>query len=558
MSRVERLVARKGRTSRPELVMTVARSVADVLDRHVTLEVECIDRMYLNVYQPRLQHVNGVVWFFRGHREAAFASSALMDPISKGFVASIHRFCRDRDVPMIEFTRGQRKDDVAHEHLAGFDREEGVLFVGRAQEKNRVFRTEKRRNPVTGATYPWIVSATGVVNQFYFYCLDADFGPFFLKFSSYFPYTAKLCINGHEWAKRQAVKAGIGFTALDNGFAACDDPARLRRICSRLTAGKIDALLRKWLAVLPHPFTRADRAAGYRYEVSILQAEFSLTQMLDRPLSGRVLFEEVIRENLDIGRPDKVGLVFDRRIRRRGPHPTPGRWRTRILTEGVTPSLHVDYKHSKIKQYHKEGRALRTETTINDTGDFGIGRRLCNLPALAAVGFTANRRLLDVERLSTDPTLGDQAFRAIADPVTVGNQRAAALPFDSARTQALLTALIVFRLLPHGFRNRDLRAHLAPLLGLDPSHMTQGRMSYDLRRLRLHGLIERIPGTHRYTVTDRGLPTAIFLTRVHNRFIRPGLADLLTDHDPHTPLRRHLDRFDAAIDDLARTHKLIA
>jgi hypothetical protein len=181
-------------------VMTVARSVSDVLDDHVRLEVECIDRMYLNVYQPRLQHVNGVVWFFRGHRGAAFASSALMDPISKAFVASIHRFCRDGDVPMVDFAKGQRKDDLAHEYLARFeaetDAQEGVLFVGRAQEKNRVFRTEKRRNPVTGASYPWIVSSTGVVNQFYVYCVDADFGPFFLKFSSYFPYNAKLCING--------------------------------------------------------------------------------------------------------------------------------------------------------------------------------------------------------------------------------------------------------------------------------------------------------------------------------------------------------------------------
>src|SRR5664279_5452230 len=216
--------------------------------------------------------------------------------------------------------------------------------------------------------------------------------------------------------------------------------------------------------------------------------------MLDRPVSGRVFFEEVIRENLDIGRPDHIGLVFDRQIRTRGKHPTPGRFRTRVLTAGVTPSLHVDYKHSKIKQYHKEGRALRTETTINDSRDFNIGKRLCNLPALAQVGFSANRRLLDVERLTTDPTIGEQAFRTVADPVIVGNQRASALPFDSARTQALLTALVVFRLLPHGFRNSDLRAHLAPLLGLDPSLMTQGRMSYDLRRLRLHGLIERIPG----------------------------------------------------------------
>jgi len=227
--------------------MTGARSVADVLTDHVRLEVECIDRMYLNVYQPRLQHVNGVVWFFRGHRGARLASSALMDPISKSFVGGIHRFCRDRDVPTVDFAKGQRKDDLAHEYLAEFEaagRTQGVLFVGRAQERNRVFRTQKRRNRVTGATYPWIVSSTGVVNQFYFSCVDEDFGPFFLKFSSYFPYNAKLCINGNEWAKRQAAKARIGFTALDNGFAACDDPVRLRKICSRLTAAKIDAWLR--------------------------------------------------------------------------------------------------------------------------------------------------------------------------------------------------------------------------------------------------------------------------------------------------------------------------
>ncbi len=117
--------------------MTVARGVADVLAEHVTLEVECIDRMYLNVYQPRLQHVNGAVWFFRGHRGATFASSALMDPISKGFVASIHRFCRDTGAPLVDFAKGQRKDDLAHDSLAEFHvagRTEGVLFVGRAQE----------------------------------------------------------------------------------------------------------------------------------------------------------------------------------------------------------------------------------------------------------------------------------------------------------------------------------------------------------------------------------------------------------------------------------------
>ena len=105
------------------------------------------------------------------------------------------------------------------------------------------------------------------------------------------------------WAQRQAAKAGIGFTAMDNAFAAVQDIAGLQGICDRLGPEQIGALLRKWLAILAHPFTPADRAAGYRYEVSVLQAEFSLTQMLDRPVSGRVFFENVIRENLDIAPP---------------------------------------------------------------------------------------------------------------------------------------------------------------------------------------------------------------------------------------------------------------
>ncbi|MBI4729159.1 MAG: hypothetical protein HY775_06600, partial [Acidobacteria bacterium] len=239
-------------------------------------------------------------------------------------------------IPLVAFAKGQRKDDVAAEHLAGFDRSEGALFVGKALEKTPVFRTEKRRNPETGKTYPWIVRSTAMVNQYYFYCLDRDFGPFFLKFCSYFPHNAKLCINGHEYLKRQLGRAGVSYEALDNGIASCEDPVRAQRICDGLSPAKIDTLARKWMRLLPHPFTAADQRAGYRYDISMLQTEFSLTQVLDRPVTGRVFFEEVIRENLDIGRPDQVSLIFHRRVGRR----TPGRFRTRVITDGVTPSLH--------------------------------------------------------------------------------------------------------------------------------------------------------------------------------------------------------------------------
>src|SRR5262245_65548132 len=250
---------------------------------------------------------------------------------------------------------------------------------------------------------------------------------------------------------------------LDMRILSVADMQRLLEIYDGFSSSNIYALLRKWLARLPHPFTPEDRAAGYRYEISILQAEFSLTQVLDRPVNGRVFFEEVIRENLDIGRPDHVQLIFERPITKR----TPGRFRTRILTEGVTPSLYIDYKGCHIKQYHKEGRALRTETTVHNARDFGtrVGKRLHNLPVLRQIGFQANRRLLDVQRTSQDCTIGEEEFRRVTQPLEVQGQRASALRYADTCVLALLSALLVFLLLPRGFANHSLPEYFGLLLG---------------------------------------------------------------------------------------------
>jgi hypothetical protein len=508
--------------------MSIPRSVADVLQNHVTLEVEGIDRMYLNVYQPKLQTVQGIVNFFHYHRKKPVASSALMRPMTDDFIAALERFARDNGIPLFTFTKDERKEDVAARYRSHFDGGEGVLFIGKAQEKATAFRTETRRNPKTATKYPWIVKSTAMVNQYYVYAIDEDFGPFFLKFSSYFPYNAKLCLNGHEYAKRQLAKKGVAFEALDNGVLSCDEPQLLQKICDGLDAAKIDALLRKWLAKLPHPFTSQDRAAGYRYDVSILQAEFSLTQVLDCPRNGRLFFEEVIQNNLHLGRPDGVQLLFNRRVSKQ----TPGRFRTRVLREGVTPSLHIDYKKTRIKQYHKEGRALRTETTINDARDFDVGKRLPNLPALRRIGFEANRRLLHVEQVSQDCAIGEAAFRQMNEPLVVNGQRTSALRFADVTVQALLCALVTFRLLSRGFSARELRDHWAPLLAKKPEDLTPGQMTYHLRRLRLHGLIERMKRTHRYRVTDFGLRVAFFCTRAYTCVLRPGLSEILDDQHP--------------------------
>ena len=428
-----------------------------------------------------------------------------------------------------------------------------MVFVGKAQEKCTVYRTQKRHNPKKNTSYAWIVKSTALVNNYYFYCVDQNFGPFFLKFCSYFPYNAKLCRNGHEYAKRQLERAGIQYQALDHGIQSCADPKRLQSISDSLSAENIDALLRKWLRRLPHPFPARDRQAGYRYQISILQIELSLTQVWDRPVSGRIFFEDVIRENLDIGRPKQVQLIFDRGVSKS----TPGSFRTRVITDGVIPSMHIDYKGTRIKQYHKEGQALRTETTIHNTKDFYIGKSLRNFSALRQIGFAANRRLLDIETITHDSILAEETFQQLNRPRIVDDQRVSALRFADPMVQAVWNALLVFDLLPAGFSNRELRINLASLLGQSAESFTQGRMTYQLRRLRLHGLIERIPKSHRYRLTSFGFRVAVFCTRAYARILRPGLGLALpsTSSLP-CPLRRTFDKLEKEIAGTGQTRRL--
>lgn len=524
--------------------MSVPRTVAEVIHRHVTLELESLDRVYLNVYQPRLQIPRAVFHFLREHHGQGAVSSHRMRDITQRFIREIEAYAKHHEVPVIAFQRRQRKEDLAAQYLAEFEGSQGVLFIGKAQEKVRTFRTVGRRN-ARGETYPWIVETTAMVNQYYFYAVDEDFGPFFLKYSSYFPYGAKLCFNGHEYLKRQLAKEGIGYEALANGILRCDDVKRMQQLADRLTADRIQRFLRKWQRQLPCPFRACEQAAGYRYEISMTQVEFALTQVVDRPVHGRIFFEEVIRENLDLGRPESIQLIFARRVTKR----TPGKFRTRVVRQGVIPSLRVDYKSNGIKQYFKEGRALRTELTVHDPRDFGVNKRLEHLPALREVAFETNRRVLHVQKTSQDFVMSEALFREVTGPRLVDDQRASALRFGDPVVLALFSVLLLFRLLPYGFRSRDLREHLAPLLGDNPSQWTQGRLTYQLRRLRLHGLIQRVPKSHRYTVTERGQQVALWFTRCHARLFRPAVGELLSD-DPTASavLTAALAQFDKHVD----------
>jgi hypothetical protein len=337
---------------------------------------------------------------------------------------------------------------------------------------------------------------------------------------------------------------------------SCADPKALQAACDALGPADVQAFFDRWSHQVPWPLTPADRAAGYDHRLTLWQFEVSLTQVFDRPVQGRHFFEAVIRENLDLGRPDCVGLLFPLRITRATPPPAYG-YRTRVITDGVQPSLHIEYKSSHVKQYFKEQHALRTETTINNPKDFHIAKRLDNFGHLRDLGQQVNRKLLEVERVGHQCVLTEDALDRLQRPTREAGQRASALRFGDPRVMALLQAITAFTHLPRGFHNRDLRPHVEALLGRPYS---TAQMTYDLRRLRLKGIIHRIPQTtHRYTATTYGLKVAFFYSKLYLRILRPQWDALLPDSDQlPRPLRTVLEQLATEIEKLREEAALAA
>ena len=529
-------------------------NIADIIRHHVSLEVRCIDRLYLHAYMPKLQTSGGLCYFLRDHLGYPIPSPALFKPMHDRFVTAVDAFVTRHAIPVVRFESGQDKDAIATAHRARFTAREGVVMLGVAQEKMRSFKAHKQAGPGVKVRFDfsrqWVA-----VNQYYFYVQDRDWGPAFVKVGSYLPYPVKLCLNGHEWVKQQLRRQRIGFEALDNGFLSCAHPVALQATCDTLGPADVQAFFDRWSHCLPWPLPTADRRAGYDHRLAINQLEVSLTQVFDRPVQGRRFFEAVIRENLDLGRPDRVRLLFPIRITRATP-PPPFGYRTRVITEGVHPSLHIDYKHSHVKQYFKEHRALRTEVTINNPRDFWVRKGLANLSHLRDLGEQINRKVLEVEHVSHHCVLSQEALDRLQQPTVVDGQRVSAMRFGDPRIMALQQAIIGFTHLPRGFRNRDLRPQVEALWGRP---YTAAQMTYDLRRLRLKGLIHRIPNTHRYTATTYGLKVAFFYAKLYLRIFRPNWGALLP-HDDRLPrsLRTALDLLDREIQKLHEEAAFVA
>ncbi len=527
--------------------METVTNINDVLDGHVVLEVECVDRMLLNAYVPNLQVGGQVVRFLTEHLGNPVPSPALFNKIGNRFRREVNAFAAANDIPILHLAKPDRSrwDDRKVDHVRPYvdaavaDGRFGVVAIVSAQEFQWVFGGRNRAEAPGVVSFEFTKSSRRV-GTFYFYVLDPDFGLGFIKICTYFPYPAKVWVNGHEWAKCQAAHAGIAFTSLANGFASCEDPDALAAICERFGPADVQGFFDRWIGQVPTPFTVEDRDAGYWWELSMRQVEVSRTLVLDDPRRARRFFEALVADNIGVGRPQEVHVVFGRDRRGRT---TAKQFRTRVFAPGTEVKMDFAYKNSRVKQYLKEGRALRIETVINKPSDIGVLGRLEHLPELIAKARAVNGRLLSIERAGQGCAIGDDLFGRLHQPYIREGQRTGAFRFGDPRAMALAGALCCVVHAVTGFTNRSLRGLVAGLLDAD---YTTNQMSYDLRRLRLHGLIEKIPSTNTYTTTAEGIRAAVFYTKLRDQLLGP-LLDAGDRPPAPVELRRALTTIDRTL-----------
>ena len=526
-------------------------TVNDVLDGHVTLDIECLDRIYLNAYVPILQTSSQVVAFLSGHLGFPFPSPALFRQMGDRFRKAVLSFSDANDIPWVKFEqgRGQAGGDAAAPGAAGSDRTvrgrgdrrgpgvpAGVDRLG-GQDLHRDAAVVVLQGRPAGDLLLLLSLGRRTSARHSSRCAPG---------SRIQPRSGSTGMSGSSGRPR---RPGSGSPRCPTGSPPARTRAALQAICDRLGPGTINVFAQRWLHRLPLPFGPKDHDAGYWWETLDAAGGDLPHHRLRRAAPCPRLLRGAGRRQ-----------PRHRPAAQRGDHLRPqdpprhqGVFRTAIdRRDNGGVLVNVFYKHSRIKQYLKDGRAMRIETVVNAPRDLGCNARLPNLDELQARARAANRRILDAERAGQGTVLASPAFERVAHPsVDAEGRRTPALRFGDPRVMALAGALCQTLLAATGFTNKNLRVLIAGLLG---SSYTPGQMTYDLRRLRLGGLIRRLPHTNRYTLTEDGIRIAVFYTKIYNRLLVP----LTAANQPQAPpeLRAALAAITRHVDDYADRARL--
>jgi hypothetical protein len=527
-----------------------ARSAGSAFVEHhqqaIRLDYSCFDRILLNAIIQALQYPSSVVGFLKAKRSADQLTPAYFRTISTDYHHFVQDLAERRRLEIVQPPKDVRREDWGEPFDPNLHGQDGIAVILKSREYARVAVSFPRQGHhiELGNRFVW---------QYYFYLQDQDFGRMFLRICPDFPFNARLCLNGHEWLAGRLRTEGIGFEQCGDAFRTCADPARLQDLADQFSPADIEACAHRWLAQLVPFFTdRERRRDGFGYRLFVSQVEYCTNLVFDDRAALDRLHGRLLDLNRSIGHPDKIALIFGRRITQR----TGAGLKAQILDHDLgQPVIRSEYKSRSIKQYVRDHLVLRTETTSDHTPELGVNKGVENLPVPRPTMAASNDRYLEVQRdvLETFVDRGqwDQLRRATVSP---RGRRTPGLKRDDPRLLAVLQALTWFALLAGRgrFRTTDLHPTAAEALGKTTETCTLGQLRNDLAELRGTGLVERIAGTQSYRLPPEGYRIAVLDLKRFHRIYAPSTAGTLdpVPWDDRLPPERRapLDRLDVAVD----------
>lgn len=514
---------------------------------NIRFTYSCFDRILFNAIIQPLQQPAVVVGFLDQYRNAPPLAPKYFKRISEDYHRWVEALAADRGIQIVQPPKGVRREQWV-------DR-----FYRRLRSPSIAVILKSRENARVAVSYPSktgghrIELYTRFVWQYYFYLQDRDFGRMFLRICPYFPFNARICINGHEWLAQHMRRLGITFRQERNAFLTCSDPQRLQQLSDQFSPRDVVTCADRWIAQLVPFFTDDERRrGGCRHHLFASQVEYSTNVIFKRRTALDRMSERLFDLNRTIGRPEKLTTIFGRRITKS----YRGELKTQIADHHLpNPVIRSHYKSNSIKQYVRDHLMLRTETTSYETNDLGIPKSVHNLPRLRERMTAINDRYLDVQQDVLETYVDRGQLRRLREPtITENGRRTPGLKLDDPRLLALMQALTRFAYLSRGgqFRTKDLHHDTATALGKTIDTYTLAQLRYDLGKLRSKGLVLKISGTSSYRLTQEGARICIAFLKLFHKLYAPLTAAALSPapQDARLPDHRRatIDQLYAAID----------
>ena len=512
----------------------------------IRFSYSCFDRILLNGVIQVLQNPACVVGFLKEKRQATRVTPAYFRAISADYHHFVQAFAEQRHIEIVQPPKGVRREEWVEPFSQQLQGQTVIPVILKARENARVAVSFPRQGD-------HVELLNRFVQQYYFYIQDQDFGRMFVRVCPYFPFSVRVCLNGHEWLACRLRQEGIAFEQCANAFRTCDDPARLQELSDRFSAADIEACAHRWLAQLVPFFTdRERRHQGFGYRLFVSQVEYCTNLVFEHRAALDHLHERLLDLNRSIGHPEKITIIFGRRITKH----TDAGLKTQILDHDLgQPVIRSEYQSSSIKQYARDNLILRTEVTSYHTPDLGVNKGVEHLPELRETMATANDRYLDVQQDVLETFVDRGQLERLRQPtVSPSGRRTPGLKLDDPRLLAVLQALTCFALLAARgrFRTTDLHVTTAEALGKTTESYTLGQLRYDLAKLRGKGLVERVAGTQSYRLPSEGYRIAVLYLKLFHRIYAPLTAGIIepVPWDDRLPQQRRalLDRLYAAVD----------